>query len=113
MVEGYCQQWLVAEPLDPAPYFYLALVAEQRGNFADAVQLIRKSLYVDRSLAVGHYHLGSLLRRAGNVSGARLAYQSAERLLPANDSDPVPYSDGFTAADFRRLVALELAEVGT
>lgn len=111
-VDGHCTARAAADPLDAAPYLYLALVAEQRGRYPEAVALIRKTLYADRSIAVAHYHLGILLRRSGELAAARLAYQNVGRHLAASERDPVPYADGLTVEDIRKLVALELAELG-
>src|SRR5262249_16602021 len=76
------------------PYLHAVLLLG-RGRDEDAVRAVRRVLYLDRSLAIAHFTLGSLLRRRGDLAGARRAYRNAHALCAARPTDEVvPLSDG-------------------
>jgi len=102
--ERCCQQWIRDTPLDAGPYVYLAFLADQRNEREKAMELLRKALYLNPKLAFAHYYMGMLFHRLGMAGKAELSYRTVERLLASNDQEIVPYSDGLTVHDLRRLL---------
>ena len=71
---------------------------------------MRRVLYLDRSLAVAHFTLGSILERIGDADGARRAYRNARDLSRARPHDEVaPLSDGEPAGRLADAAAMQLA----
>jgi chemotaxis protein methyltransferase CheR len=90
-------------------YLHAALLLEQ-GREEEAVQAVRRVIYLDRSLAVGHFTLGALLRGRGDLAGARRSYRNARDLCAARPPDEaVPFGDGEPAGRLAEAAAAELA----
>jgi hypothetical protein len=70
---------------------------------------LRRVLYLDETLAIAHFTLGTLLARSGDRDGATRAYRNAERfasLLPPDDE--LALSDGVSALGLARAARREL-----
>jgi chemotaxis protein methyltransferase CheR len=93
--ERIAQAALRRHPLD-APLHYLRatlLLALDRGE--EAEHEARRALYLDPSLAVAHFLLGTILRKGGARPGALRAFRNARDLCAARPSDEeVPAGDG-------------------
>ena len=80
------------------------------GRDEEAARAVRRVLYLDRSLAVAHFTLGSILERMGDAAGARRAYRNARDLCRTRPADePVPLSDGEPAGRLASAAAAQLA----
>jgi chemotaxis protein methyltransferase CheR len=76
----------------------------------EAAQAARRVLYLDRSLAIAHFTLGSILRRRGDLAGARRAYRNVRDLCAARQADEVmPLSEGEHAGRLAEAAAVQLA----
>jgi chemotaxis protein methyltransferase CheR len=93
--ERIAQAALRRHPLD-APLHYLRatlLLALDRGE--EAEHEARRAVYLDPSLAVAHFLLGTILRKQGARPGALRAFRNARDLCAARPSDEaVPAGDG-------------------
>jgi chemotaxis protein methyltransferase CheR len=84
------------------------------GRDEEAVQALRRVLYLDQSLAVAHFALGAALLRRGDRDGARRAYRNARNLCAACPPDqPVPLADGACAGPLAEAAAAQLAQLDT
>jgi chemotaxis protein methyltransferase CheR len=52
----------------------------EAGRDAEAATALRRLVYLDPTLAIGHFLLGEALRRQGDRSGARRAFEAAGRI---------------------------------
>jgi chemotaxis protein methyltransferase CheR len=97
-------------PLD-APLQYLqGLILLEERDLAGALRAFRRSTYADPAFAPGHLGQGTAFARAGHRDRARIALETAARLVA--DLDPqgaVFTADGLTAAEILELVAAERA----
>jgi chemotaxis protein methyltransferase CheR len=83
------------------------------GKPFEAARAIRRALYLDHSLAVGHCVLGAILERCGNVVGARRAWRNAYELCRARPPDEeVPLADGERAGSLAEAALERLALLG-
>lgn len=90
-------------------YLHAVLLLGQ-GKDAEAVRALHRVLYLDRSLALAHFTLGSVLRRSGDRDGSRRAYRNARDLCAACPPDQaVPLADGETAGQLVAAAEAELA----
>jgi chemotaxis protein methyltransferase CheR len=96
-------------PLAAGVHFVHAVLLLELGRLEESSRAIRRVTYLDRSLAVAHFTLGSILERAGDVNGARRAYRVARDLSAARPpSEILPLSDGEAAG---RLVTAADAQL--
>lgn len=97
-------------PLSAEIHFLHALLAMETGDYAQAARSARRALYLDRSLAIGHFTLGCVLRRRGDASGARRSFENALKLCLARPADELlPLSDGERVRQLIRAARAELA----
>jgi chemotaxis protein methyltransferase CheR len=88
----------VAIAADPtAPEFHylraIALLAQDRKE--EAFEALRRVIYLDRTLALAHFAMGTLLTRRGDFAKARRSFQRAYLLCATNDPDEaLPLTDG-------------------
>jgi chemotaxis protein methyltransferase CheR len=75
----------------------------------EAVLAAKRSLYLDRNLAFGHFLLGLALSRLHDVDGARRALQHAREISSHQaPDDVVAFSDGQCAGRFAEAVVTQL-----
>jgi chemotaxis protein methyltransferase CheR len=76
-----------ARALSPEAFLLLAMVAEGRGDVQGAVAAVRKALYLDPQLAVGHAMLVALYGQLGQSEEAERARRNALRALEGLDDE--------------------------
>ena len=82
-------------PLSDELHHLRAVLLLGLGRVAEAAGQARRAVYLDRTSAMAHFTLGSILVRLGDRPGAWRAYRNARDLAAARPADePVPLSDG-------------------
>ena len=91
---------------DSAELHYLtAVILLERGEPEAAAKAARRACYLDPGLVVASIALGSALRHAGDLRGARGAYRRARaQLAEGNETDLVRLADGERVGGLRRTV---------
>jgi chemotaxis protein methyltransferase CheR len=86
---------IAADPTAPEFHYLRAITLLAQDRKEEAFQALRRVIYLDRSLAVAHFAMGSLLTRRGDIPKARRAFQRACLLCATNDPDDIlPLGDG-------------------
>jgi chemotaxis protein methyltransferase CheR len=97
-------------PLAQELHFIHAMLLIGLDRNEEAVHALRRSLYLNRSLACAYLALGSVLRRLGDMVGARRAYQAGHDLAIARPADePAPLADGETAGRLAAAAKTQLS----
>lgn len=103
--------------LSPELHFLHALLLVDVSRLDDAAQALRRVIYLDPSLAIAHFVLGTVLRRRRGHDAARRAFETAAALAGARAADEcVPLGDGERAgalATAARMHAAIVAEEQT
>ncbi len=95
-----------ARKLAPEAYLLLAMVDEARGNLNGAVDLVRKALYLDPQMALGHATLVTLYTRLNRREDAERARQNALRALDGlDDEHQLRGVETMTAGGLRQALA--------
>ncbi|MBU8898219.1 protein-glutamate O-methyltransferase CheR [Corallococcus sp. M34] len=95
-----------ARALSPEAYLLLAMVAESRGDLDGAVAEVRKALYLEPQLALGHATLVSLYGRLERREDAEHARQNALRALDGlDDEQPLRGVETMTAGGLRQALS--------
>lgn len=95
-----------ARALIPEAYLLLAMVAEGRGDVNGAVDAVRKALYLEPRLAVGHAMLVALYDRLERAEDAERARQNALRALDGLDDEHLLRGvEAMTAGSLRQALA--------
>jgi chemotaxis protein methyltransferase CheR len=108
--ERAAQRGLLLYPMSRELRYLYAVLLMERGREEEALQNIRKLLYVDSSLAAGHFILALILQRMGDIAGSRRAYGRVRRLAGALPPEAiVPLSDGERAGRLLEAADVQLA----
>jgi chemotaxis protein methyltransferase CheR len=104
-----CRKAILEEPLNVAFHFYQGLISQALKDPVEAEKAFRRCIYLDKSYAMAHYHLGLLLLADGRTGPGRRAMANAARIagtLP--DDQAIEEADGLTAKDLRNLIRSHL-----
>jgi tetratricopeptide (TPR) repeat protein len=106
-----CRSALASHPLSAELLYLQSVLLYHARRSAEAVEMARRALYLDRSLVVAHVALGDALLRLGTARrlDVRRAYESARRILSRMEPDAiVPASGGERCARLHASVAARL-----
>ncbi|WP_246529189.1 CheR family methyltransferase [Microvirga zambiensis] len=108
--DGLCRKALAEQPLDARLHFYRGLVLRELRRPGESEKSFLNSLYLDKSFAMAHYHLGLLLLADGRSGSGRRSLTNAARIAATMPGDrQLDEADGLTAKDLRDLVRAHLA----
>jgi chemotaxis protein methyltransferase CheR len=85
--ERIAQAALRRHPLDAQLHYLRASLLLTMDRDEDAEEEARRALYLDRSLAVAHFLLGTILRKRGARADALKAFRIVQGLCAARPSD--------------------------
>ncbi len=111
--EEICRDLVKRHPLSvELSYLHGVLLMESRRDDA-AIAAIRKTLYLDRTVAIAHFVLGSLARRVGDADLARRSLKNAHQAcLTHPATDIVRFAEDETYSSLLRVVELQLQAFG-
>ena len=96
-------------PLDAPLHYLRAALLVTLARDEDAEQEAERALYLDPSLAIAHFLLGTILRKRGARPGALRAFRNARDLCAARPADEaVPAGAGERVGALRSAAAAEM-----
>ncbi|MEQ8664910.1 MAG: CheR family methyltransferase [Rhodospirillales bacterium] len=108
-----CQALIEAAPMDADAHFLLALIAENLGRNGDAVESLKRAIYIDRDHGLAYYHLGLAHARIGNAAAACKALRNVNALVSVRgDDEPVRGGDGLAAGELGEMARTVLTQIG-
>jgi chemotaxis protein methyltransferase CheR len=107
--DALCRRALADQPLNAALHLYKGLIAQALKRPAEAEKSFLNGIYLDKSFAMAHYHLGLLLLAEGRLGPGRRSLTNAARIAAAMpDGHALSEGDGLTAKDLQNLVRIHL-----
>lgn len=82
-----CGEIVAKNPLIAEPHYLLALLAQERGDFAEARSLLKKVIYLEPGFIAAYLDLGDLYAREGDEARAGKMRAAARNLLKALPGD--------------------------
>lgn len=98
-----CDEALLKAPLYAPAHCYHGMILYQLGEWSAAERSIRRSLYLQRDLALAHYYMGLIHERLGQ-SPKRHFHNAQDLLAETPEDNPVPLGQGLTVREFRSLL---------
>lgn len=93
----WCAKAIAAEKMNPAHYYLLATIEQERGMIPAAIQALQRTLYLDQDFVLAHFALANLRFLEGRFNDTRRHLATVHRLLSNHPADePLPESDGLT-----------------
>ena len=101
----HCARASALDPLDPAPYELMAMIAEEQGGLENAKDHWKRVIYLAPSSPAGYLELGSLYERQGDDGRARRMRSTGLDLLKAMPAQSLVESyEGSTAGELAEFV---------
>jgi chemotaxis protein methyltransferase CheR len=105
-----CAEAISRHPLSTELHYLHTSLLMETNQHESAAQAARRLIFLDRSLAIGHFLLGSALRRMGDVQAARRSFLNVRNLCARRPADEhVPLTDGESAGRLAEAAELQLA----
>lgn len=102
----WCEKAIAADKLNPAHYYLLAAIEQERGQSATAERSLGRALYLEPDFALAHFALGNLCLSGGRQREARRHFDNALTQLRACPADALlPESDGLSAGRLVEIIA--------
>jgi chemotaxis protein methyltransferase CheR len=87
MAAKSCSEMIAKNPLDAEPHYLMALLAQERGDFAEAKDLLKKVIYLSHSFIAAYLDLGDLYAREGESARAVKMRSTARDFLTTLPGD--------------------------
>ena len=112
--ETWSRQAIKLDRLSLKAYYTLGLVLQHQGYLDQAIDAMKKVVYIDRSHIVGHFGLAGLYRSRNQIPQALKSLDNASRLLrnySANEA--IPDSGGVTASRLQATIIRQAQQWGS
>ena len=108
----WCEKAIAADKLNPAHYYLLAAIEQERGQSETAERSLGRALYLEPDFALAHFALGNLCLSGGRRREARRHFGNALTLLRVCPADALlPESDGLSAGRLVEIITSVLASL--
>jgi len=108
--ERVCAAATQRHPLSSELHYLRAVLLLDLDRDEEAIQAARRAIYLDRSLAIAHLTVASILQNRGDLEGAWRAYRNARDLCRTRPAEEiVPLSDGEPAGRLLALAETQMA----
>lgn len=103
--EKRCQEAIQANKLALGAYYTLALVLRHKKQLPQAIEMMKKVVYIDNTHILGHYGLADLYYHNQQIPQALKSLDNALRLLNKQPAETViPASGGITVERLRQTI---------
>ena len=103
--ERWCREALRRNKLALEAYYTLALVLQHQARLPEAIEALKKVVYIDRNDVLGHFSLARFYYQNAQVPAALKSLDNARRLLETQPDDAmVSRSNGVTVKRLRDAI---------
>ncbi len=103
--EKWCRRAIEQDKLVLDAYYTLALVLQHQGKLTQAIETMKKVIYIDHTYILGHYGLATLYYENNQLQFAQKSLENASRLLQGKpDEGIIAGSQGITNGRLRSAI---------
>lgn len=100
----YIEEAIKTDNMSPGRHYLHSAILKEKGLKKEAMDALKKSVYLDADFALAYYSMGNLALGSGNMAEAERHFDSALLILKKHGYDDIlPESEGMTAG---RLIDL-------
>jgi len=100
-----CIEVIASDKLAPGLYFLRASILQELDKINEAIESLKQAIYIDPDYIMGHFTLGNLFIRQGNVRNAKQYFNNALELLSTCSNDDIPEeSEGLSVKYLREII---------
>jgi chemotaxis protein methyltransferase CheR len=104
----WCEKAIASDKLNAFGHYLRATILQEQGLPEEAVRSLRRAVYVDPRFTLGHFALGSLALRQGELKESDKHFENVLLLLASyGPEETVPESEGLSARRLREIVSLQ------
>jgi chemotaxis protein methyltransferase CheR len=104
-----CDEAIKSYKLAPGLYFLRASVLQEMNKSHEAIKSLKQAIYLDPDYIMGHFTLGNLFIRQGNIKNAKRFFNNALELLKTFSNDEIlAESEGLSAEYIREIIQTNL-----
>jgi len=104
---------IALEPLHLWAHYLLALSWIEESKIDEALQSLKKTVYIEPNFALGHFYLGRIYKKQGQIKKANKSFAAAKSLLAsASFSETLQGAEEMTPRQLLALVDREMAYEG-
>ncbi|MBI5888040.1 MAG: tetratricopeptide repeat protein [Deltaproteobacteria bacterium] len=102
----WCEKAVAANRLDPYCHYLRATILQEEGRLQDAVEELKRALYLDHGFVLAYFVLGSIFLKLGDEQAGARNLKNALEILSAFSPDAIiPESEGITAGRLVEIIS--------
>jgi chemotaxis protein methyltransferase CheR len=107
----WCEKAIASDKMTACAHYLRATILQEQDLPEEAICSLRRALYVDPQFTLGHFALGSLALRQGDLKESEKHFENALLLLASyGPEEAVPESEGLSARRLREIVTLQRSQ---
>ncbi len=109
-----CNEAIESEKLVSVFYFVRASIHQEMDRSCEAIDSLKRAIYIDPDYVMGHFTLGNLFNQQGNTRNAKRHFKNVLDLLDkcTNDDSP-PESEGLSVKYIREIIFANMETIRT
>ena len=101
----WVERAIAADKLDACSRYLQATILQEQSRLDDAITSLIRAIYLEPDFVIAHFSLGNLLLKQGRSQEGKRSMATALALLTAcAKDDPLPESDGMSAARLTEII---------
>lgn len=100
-----CESTLALDKLNPSYHYLHAMILVELERFEEAIDSLRRTLFLDGNRASAYFMLGSIARQLGSTKEAKINFENALEILRSYSPEMIlPDSDGLPVNQLTELI---------
>jgi chemotaxis protein methyltransferase CheR len=107
----WCEKAIASDKMTACAHYLRATILQEQDLPEEAICSLRRAVYVDPHFTLGHFALGSLALRQGDLKESEKHFENVLLLLASyGPEETVPESEGLSARRLREIVTLQRSQ---
>jgi chemotaxis protein methyltransferase CheR len=107
----WCEKAIASDKMTACAHYLRATILQEQDLPEEAICSLRRAVYIDPLFTLGHFALGSLALRQGDLKEAEKHFENVLLLLASYGAEEtVPESEGLSAGRLREIVTLQRSQ---
>jgi chemotaxis protein methyltransferase CheR len=107
----WCEKAIASDKMTACAHYLRATILQEQDLPEEAICSLRRAVYVDPRFTLGHFALGSLALRQGDLKESEKHFENVLLLLAGyGPEETVPESEGLSARRLREIVTLQRSQ---
>jgi chemotaxis protein methyltransferase CheR len=110
--KAMCEKAIEQNKVKPEQYYLLATIEQELGNFKQAVDALKRAIFLDSNFIMAYFDMGNLFLKQGKIKEALKNFQNVELLLgKVEDEYEIPNVEDLTAGILKSFIKNILKEI--